>query len=159
MNKGSKHEKLPKVIFISKWIKVLRKLIEQSVGHLRNLKTTRYDSVLTDNLFSSQLSEHHDKFILTQREKTSNNIVFVCKKYYFDCLIQELDLYVPSQKPIYTCIILSESAVRDNHISVYNPLISQFLQINYNLNIYIGFQITQKLIQTEIHCRIFSMVY
>jgi hypothetical protein len=30
----------------------------------------------------------HDKYVIVPADKASNNIVFVCKSYYFECLIQ-----------------------------------------------------------------------
>jgi hypothetical protein len=34
----------------------------------------------------------HDKYIIVPADKASNNIVFVCKSYYFECLIKELGI-------------------------------------------------------------------
>jgi hypothetical protein len=36
------------------------------------------------------LSSLHDKYVIVPADKASNNIVFVCKSYYFECLIKEL---------------------------------------------------------------------
>jgi hypothetical protein len=41
---------------------------------------------------SSFLSSLHDKYVIVPADKASNNIVFVCKSYYFECLIKELDI-------------------------------------------------------------------
>ena len=103
---------------LSEWIKSIRKLVKRRIGRLRGVMTTRYDSVFKDPQVSSELSELHDKFILTPVDKASNNIVFVCKKYYFDCLIQELGFDMPSNNPTYTATTFSESEVLDNHTSV-----------------------------------------
>jgi hypothetical protein len=37
-------------------------------------------------------SSLHDKYAIVPAGKTSNNIVFVCKSYYFECLIKELGI-------------------------------------------------------------------
>jgi hypothetical protein len=34
----------------------------------------------------------HDKYVIVPADKASNNIVFVCKSYYFECLIKELGI-------------------------------------------------------------------
>jgi hypothetical protein len=38
------------------------------------------------------LSSLHDKYVIVPADKASNNIVFVCKSYYFECLIKELGI-------------------------------------------------------------------
>ena len=37
-------------------------------------------------------SSLHDKYVIVPADKASNNIVFVCKSYYFECLIKELGI-------------------------------------------------------------------
>jgi hypothetical protein len=41
------------------------------------------------------LSSLHDKYVIGPADKASNNIVFVCKSYYYECLIKELGLDNP----------------------------------------------------------------
>ena len=38
------------------------------------------------------LSSLHDKYVIVPADKASNNIVFVCKSYYFEYLIKELGI-------------------------------------------------------------------
>jgi hypothetical protein len=38
------------------------------------------------------LSSLHDRYVIVPADKASNNIVFVCKSYYFECLIKELGI-------------------------------------------------------------------
>ena len=38
------------------------------------------------------LSSLHDKYVIFPADKASNNIVFVCKSYYYVCLIKELGI-------------------------------------------------------------------
>jgi hypothetical protein len=38
------------------------------------------------------LSSLHDKYVIVPADKASNNIVFVYKSYYFECLIKELGI-------------------------------------------------------------------
>jgi hypothetical protein len=38
------------------------------------------------------VSSLHDKYVIVPADKASNNIVFVCKSYYFECLIKELGI-------------------------------------------------------------------
>jgi hypothetical protein len=41
-------------------------------------------------LKTKKLFSLHDKYVIVPADKASNNIVFVCKSYYFECLIKEL---------------------------------------------------------------------
>ena len=34
----------------------------------------------------------HDKSVIVPADKASNNIVFVCKSYYYECLIKEIGI-------------------------------------------------------------------
>jgi hypothetical protein len=43
------------------------------------------------------LSFLHDKYVIVPAGNASNNIVFVCKSYYFECLIKELGIYASKQ--------------------------------------------------------------
>jgi hypothetical protein len=47
-------------------------------------------SVFKDQEAVKCLSSLHDKCVIVPADKASNNIVFVCKSYYFECLIKEL---------------------------------------------------------------------
>ena len=51
------------------------------------LFNSRPKSVFKDQEAVKCLSSLHDRYV-----KASNNIVFVCKSYYFECLIKELGI-------------------------------------------------------------------
>ena len=53
-------------------------------------------------------------------DKASNNIVFVCKTYYIDCLVKELGINSPRGNPTYTITGLSKAEIISNHTSVLN---------------------------------------
>ena len=103
---------------LSEWVKSIRKLVKQRIGRLRRVMSTKYNSIFKDPNVSAELADLHDQFVLTPADKASNNIVFVCKKYYFECLIHELGLNIPSKNPTYTATTISESEILDNHKSV-----------------------------------------
>jgi hypothetical protein len=67
----------------------------------------------------NQMRRLHDNFVLVPADKASNNIVFVCKNYYYECLLHELGLTSTSGNPSYT---------RTNTIPIYDPDMSQTLQ-------------------------------
>jgi hypothetical protein len=52
----------------------------------------RPKSVFKDQEAVKCLSSLHDKYVIVPADMASNNIVFVCKSYYFECLIKELGI-------------------------------------------------------------------
>jgi hypothetical protein len=50
--------------------------------------------VRTNKLESSksEMWDLYDKYVIVPADNASNNIVFVCKSYYFECLIKELGI-------------------------------------------------------------------
>jgi hypothetical protein len=79
----------------------------------------------------------HDNFVLVPADKASNNIVFVCKNYYYECLLNELGFtstsfdydYVLhivnftilySRKTTYTRTNFTKDEILQNHLSVLN---------------------------------------
>ena len=51
---------------------------------------TRSTSIFKDPNVAKHLSLLHDKYVIVSADKAPNNIVFVCKSHYIDCLIKEL---------------------------------------------------------------------
>jgi hypothetical protein len=51
---------------------------------------TIYPSVFKKPEVVNKLRRLHDKFVLVPTDKTSNSIIFVCKNYYYECLLNEL---------------------------------------------------------------------
>ena len=76
---------------LSEWVKSVRSLIQiiikkKSVG-----------------LCALALNQSiNDKYVVVSADKAPNNIVFVCKSHYKDCLIKELGIDTLVGKPTYT---------------------------------------------------------
>ena len=51
----------------------------------------RHESVFNDPDVA-ELAEIHEKCVVVPADKASNNIVFVCKTHYINCLMEELDM-------------------------------------------------------------------
>jgi len=54
--------------------------------------STRATSIFKDPNVVKHLSHLYDKYVVVPAEKGPNNIIFVCKLYYIDCLIKELSI-------------------------------------------------------------------
>ena len=52
----------------------------------------RHESVFDDQDVAAELAEIHEKFVVVPADKASNNIVFVCKTHYINCLMEELGM-------------------------------------------------------------------
>ena len=79
-----------------------------------------YPSVFKKPEVVNELHRLHDNFVLVPADKASNNIVFVCKKYYYECLLNELRFTSSSENPTYTRTNLTRDEILQNHISVWN---------------------------------------
>ena len=59
---------------------------------------TRSTSIFKDHV-AKHLSLLHDKYVIVSDDKTPNNIVFVCKSYYINWLIEELGIDISLGNP------------------------------------------------------------
>jgi hypothetical protein len=67
------------------------------------------------------LSSLHDKYVIVPADKASNNIVFVCKSYYFECLIKELGMNSnTSSNTTYKLTSFDKDEILANHRSLMN---------------------------------------
>jgi hypothetical protein len=67
-----------------------------------------------------ELRRLHDYCVLVPADKASNNIVFVCKNYYYEYLLNELGFTSTSGNPTYTRTNLSRDEILQNHLTVLN---------------------------------------
>ena len=82
----------PELESLSDWVRTIRSLVQGRIHRLKNCVNSRPKSVFKDQDAVKCLSSLHDKYVIVPVDKASNNIVFVCKSYYFECLIKELSI-------------------------------------------------------------------
>ena len=83
--------------------------------------STRSTSIFKDPNVAKHLSLLHDKYkmyVIVFADKAPNNIVFVCKLHYVDCLIKELGIDNLLGNPTYTLTTLMKEEILDNRRSV-----------------------------------------
>jgi hypothetical protein len=80
--------------------------------------STRSKSIFKDPNVAKHLSLLHNKYVIVSADKTTNNIVFVCKSHYIDCLIKELGIDNSLVNPTHTPTTLTKEEILDNHRSV-----------------------------------------
>jgi len=80
--------------------------------------STRSTSIFKDPNVAKHLSLLHDKYVIVSADTSANNIVYVCKSHYIDCLIKELGFDNSLGNPKYTSTTLTKEQILDNHRSV-----------------------------------------
>jgi hypothetical protein len=70
--------------YMSRWV-----VLKRRVGAVTSQRVLK---VLLDQEAVKCLSSLHDKYVIVPADKASNNIVFLCKSYYFECLIKEIGI-------------------------------------------------------------------
>ena len=78
----------------------------------------RQESVFNDPDVAAELAEIHEKCVLVPADKASNNIVFVCKTHYINCLMEELGMSTMTGNPTYNLTAMSKDKNLQNHHSV-----------------------------------------
>ena len=82
----------PELESLSDWVRTIRSIVQGRIHKLKNCVNSRPKSVFKDQEAVKCLSSLHDKYVIAPADKASNNIVFVCKSYYFECLIKEFGI-------------------------------------------------------------------
>ena len=75
-------------------------------------------SICKDPNVAKHLSYLHDKCVVVPADKAPNNIVFVCKTHYINCLINELGIDSSLGNSTYSLTTLTKEEILDNHRSV-----------------------------------------
>ena len=73
---------------------------------------TKPNSIFDDEVVS-QMSDLHDRFVIVPADKASNNVVFICKTYYYSCLQKELI----DDNNVDTSAIFTKEEILTNHLS------------------------------------------
>ena len=106
---------------LSEWVKSIRSLVKRKI-HLQSKNTkTKHKPTLGDASVLKCLNKLHEQFVVVPADKAPNNIIFVCKAYYIQCLIGELKLDTNHTKSIgsttYKRVSFSNNEIISNHAS------------------------------------------
>ena len=71
---------------LSECVKAISHSVSVVCIFLRNYMSTRSKSVFEKKEIAAKLADIHDKYVVPA-DKASNNVVFVCRKYYIKCLL------------------------------------------------------------------------
>ena len=103
---------------LSEWIKSVMSLVNRRVSVLSRTRSCRHELVFDDPDVAAELAEIHEKFVVVPADKASNNIVFVCKTHYINCLMEELGMSTMTGNPTYNLTAMSKDEILQNHRSV-----------------------------------------
>jgi hypothetical protein len=73
-------------------VKVVWSLIQCRIQKQAGSMSTKATSISKDMDVAKHLSKLHNRYVIVPAYNAPNNIVFVCKKHYIDCLIKVLDV-------------------------------------------------------------------
>ena len=92
--------------------------MDQNGDVLRQLSRTtsrRHESVTDDPDVSAELAELHHTFVDVSADIASNNIVFVCKTCFINCLMEELGMSTAAGNQTPKFIMLSREETSQKH--------------------------------------------
>ena len=104
---------------LSEWIKSIRHLLKRRMYMAGRSINNKPKSVFSDTDVTEHLADLHNRYVIVPADKASNNVVFVCKTYYFECLQRELDLDDSISKSTYQRTAFTKDEIYlANHRSV-----------------------------------------
>ena len=103
---------------LSEWIKAVRTKISQRICKLKHKVKTKVDCAFNDPHVVKCLDFLQQNYVLVPADKAPNNVVFVCKSYYINCLLKELGLSDNQSNKTYTPVSFSKREIIDNQTSV-----------------------------------------
>jgi hypothetical protein len=83
---------------------------------------TIYPSAFHKPEVINELNRLHEEYVLVPADKACNNIVFVCKAHYHQCIINELGINSTIGNRTYTATAFSKDEILQNLASVLNTL-------------------------------------
>jgi hypothetical protein len=75
-------------------------------------------TILNEPEVIRELNRLDEEYVLVPADKACNNIVFVCKAHYYQCIINELGIHSTIGTPTYTPTPFSKDEILQKHASV-----------------------------------------
>ena len=92
---------------LSEWVKSVMSLVNRRVSVLSRTMSRRHESMFDDPDVAAELAEIHEKFAVAP----ADNIMFVCKTPYINCLMEELGMSTMTGKPTYNLTAMSKEEI------------------------------------------------
>lgn len=113
--KWAKKEKVDSRV-LDEWESVVLSNIKKRIRmNTRKHTNPRKKKILADSKHTNYLKDFREHYVLVPADKASNNVLIVCKKYYLDVVLRELDNSDCSDQQTYTpCSLAVDSIVREH---------------------------------------------
>ena len=89
--KWSKREQV-ELKYLSEWKDQLKEIVADCISNLKRHFKSPKCKVLDQPDVKDILHKLHANYVLVPADKAANNVIIVCKKYYIDTLVQELEI-------------------------------------------------------------------
>ena len=103
---------------LSEWVKSIRRLLQRRIYMVSRSVNTKPKSIFEDTDVKRHLADLHEQYVLVPADKASNNVVFVCKTYFYSCLMEELGMKGSNINPSYERTNFDKEVILSNHKSV-----------------------------------------
>ena len=71
---------------LSEWVKSVKHHLKRRIYMVSRSVKTKPKSTLDDPVVSRYLEDLHHHFVIVRADKAPNNVVFICKAFYYSCL-------------------------------------------------------------------------
>ena len=85
--------------------------------NIRKHTNPRKKKILADSKHTNYLKDFREHYVLVPADKASNNVLIVCKKYYLDVVLRELDNSDCSDQQTYTPCSLDVDGIVREHLA------------------------------------------
>ena len=114
----AKHEH-SSVSVLDDWVSCIKDVVNKRIEKYKHHQLG-ISPVLSNNDIKEYLHSVHSRFVLAPADKASNNVIIICKKFYFDMLAKELGV-TPSGVSVgnntYKKCTSSETDIVKEHLS------------------------------------------
>jgi hypothetical protein len=93
-------------------------VLKSRVRRTKSKVNTIYTSVFSKPDVINELEILHEEYVLIPGDIACNNIVFLCKAHYYNCILNELGINWTFCNPTYTPTAYSKDEILQNHRSV-----------------------------------------
>ena len=101
---------------MGEWRNLISFSLSMRIDDLRaKTKINKTTPLLKQKLIKEDLKSLHDRYVITPIDKASNNVAFICKRFYAKVLADELGLYTNSSSPTYVKCTKTENNLTKQH--------------------------------------------
>jgi len=123
--KWSRREKVD-VRVLNEWECKVNECVQKKIASLKRKHINRRKRhILRSRRHLQSLEELHSKYVLVPADKAAQNVIVVCKKYYWEVVLKEIDLTATYESVMQDC-----QSIVDRHTTFF----LQNTVLRYHLN-------------------------